>query len=84
MERNRHIIKREAFAKLNSIVKFNIKYLEDNNMSIKDFSLGDIDNNFFTEDEKREISNSIKQIEGGRLESYCRDQGINIPDKLKK
>lgn len=84
MERNKKIIKGEALTKLDSIVKSIIKNLDDNDMSIKDFSLGYIDKGLFTEDEIMEIRNSIKQIEDGRVEFYCHCRGIDIPNKLIK
>lgn len=83
MERNKDSIKSKALEKLDSFVESRIKYYEDNDMSIKEFCLGYIPNNYFTEDEKREIRNSIKQIKDGKVEFYCKCRGIDISDKLK-
>lgn len=84
MERNKNVIKAETLEKLDSVVESELKRLTDCGLSIKDFSLGYISKDYFTEEEEREIRNSIKQIEDGGVKFYCNSRGIDIPDKIKK
>ncbi len=78
------VVKAKALEKLDSLVKSGIKYIEDNDMSIKNFNLGCIPDSLFSEEERKEVNNSVKQIEDGEIEFYCKCRGIDIPDKLKK
>jgi hypothetical protein len=84
MERNKNIIKAEALEKLDSIVELELKSLEENGMSINDFSLDHMLQDLFSEEEDKEVLNSIEQIRAGRVDFYCKCRGIDIPDKLKK
>ncbi len=81
---NKDSIKSKALEKLDSFVKSRLKYHEDNDMTMHDFSLGYIPDSLFSEEEKKEINNSVKQIKDGGVEHYCKYRGIDIPDKLKK
>ena len=79
--KNKNQIKREALKKLDKLVKMELKCLNDANSSITTFSLN-IPKNYFTEEEKDEISNSIKQVQTNIL-NYCLNRGIDIPKSIK-
>ena len=79
--KNRNQIKKEALEKLDELVKTELKYLNDGNSSITSFSLN-IQKNYFTKEEKDEISNSIKQVQTNII-FYCQSRGIEIPELIK-
>ena len=79
--KNKNQIKREALKKLDKLVKMELEYLNDAKSSITSFSLN-IQENYFTKDEKNEILNSIKQIQTNII-FYCQSRGIEIPELIK-
>lgn len=78
---NRDENKRKALEKLDELVKMELEYLNDAKSSITTFSLN-IPENYFTEEEKDEISNSIKQAQTNII-FYCQSRGIEIPELIK-
>lgn len=79
--KNRDENKRKALEKLDELVKMELEYLNDAKSSITSFSLN-IQENYFTKDEKNEILNSIKQIQTNII-FYCQNRGIEIPELIK-
>ena len=78
---NRDENKRKALEKLDELVKMELDYLRGTDSSINKFSLN-IPKNYFTEDEKNEILNSIKQVQTNII-FYCQSRGIEIPELIK-
>lgn len=72
-------LKAEALKKLDKLVKGHLKYYEDTNTNLK--PLKDL-KEFFKEEEYKEISNSITQVETS-LEEYCKSRGIDSPSFKK-
>lgn len=79
--KNRNQIKKEALEKLDELVKMELEYLNDAKSSITSFTLN-IQENYFTKEEKDEISNSIKQAQTNII-FYCQSRGIEIPELTK-
>lgn len=72
-------LKAEALKKLDKLVKGHLKYYEDTNTNLE--PLKDL-KEFFKEEEYKEISNSITQVETS-LEEYCKSRGIDSPSFKK-
>lgn len=75
-------IKANAFEKLDEFVKGELQYLVDNNYPLKMFSMENMLSDHLTENEKREVNNSIQQLKEGAVKFYCKCRGIDIPKQL--
>lgn len=75
-------IKAIALEKLDEFVKGELQYLVDNNYPLKKFRVENMLPDHLTNNEKKEVNNSIQQLKEGAVKSYCKCRGIVIPQEL--
>lgn len=73
--------KKEALNSLDEYVKGELRYLEDNDLKLENFSLENMLEDALSEEEKVEVSQNIEQIKNS-VSFYCKCRGIVISSKL--
>ena len=74
-------IKLKALETLDEYIKGELRYLEDNNLKLENFSLENMLEDALSEEEKLELSQNIEHIKNS-VSSYCKCRGIVINAKL--
>lgn len=79
---NQEKIRREAFRHLDDFVRGELRYLVDNNYPLESFNMGNMLENYLSEEERLVVENSLRQLRSGDVMGYCTQRGIEIPDQL--
>ena len=75
-------IKAIALEKFDEFVKGELQYLVDYNYPLKKFRVENMLPDHLTNNEKKEVNNSIQQLKEGAVKFYCKCRGIVIPQEL--
>ena len=69
-----------AIERLDVYVKGELRYLVDNNLPLKSYSMDNMLSNIISKEEAEgELKNCLQQLNNGNVAGYCACRGIDIP-----